>query len=190
MNNVLLVSGTEKGRDTLIGFLKSDFGVIETNCLQSGSEARRLLAENDYDLVIINAPLTDEFGHDLSIYIAEECSSGVIIIVKSEMADDVAARVEDYGVLVLPKPFNRYSLFQSVKLANAARRRLLGLQSENIKLQNKIEEIRIVDRAKCVLIQYLNMTEPQAHRYIERQAMNLRTTRKQIALDLLKTYET
>ena len=46
-----------------------------------------------------------------------------------------------------------------------------------------------MDRAKCVLIQYLNMTETQAHRYIEKQAMDLRTTRRQIAEGILKTYE-
>jgi len=48
----------------------------------------------------------------------------------------------------------------------ATRRRLLGLQHENAKLHQKIEDIRLVDRAKCTLIQYLNLSEPQAHRYI------------------------
>ena len=72
---------------------------------------------------------------------------------------------------------------------SAARNRIVGLQSENVRLQSKIEEIRLVDRAKCALIQYLNMTEPQAHRYIEKQAMDMRTTRREIAQNILKTYE-
>ena len=45
---------------------------------------------------------------------------------------------------------------------------MLGLRQENIKLQKKIEEIRLVDRAKCALIQYLGLTESQAHKYIEK----------------------
>ena len=62
-------------------------------------------------------------------------------------------------------------------------------ENENFKLQRKIEEIRLIDRAKCILIQYLQMTEPQAHKYIEKQAMNLRQSRVQMAESILKTYE-
>ena len=76
-----------------------------------------------------------------------------------------------------------------MRLTVTARRRLLGLRKENVKLQTKIEEIRLVDRAKCALIQYLNMTEQQAHRYIEKQAMDMRMTRKEVAQGILKTYE-
>ena len=65
----------------------------------------------------------------------------------------------------------------------------MGLRNENFKLQSKIEEIRLVNRAKCVLIQYLKLTEPQAHRYIEKQAMDTRQTKKDVAEKILKTYE-
>ena len=70
----------------------------------------------------------------------------------------------------------------------ASRKRVQNLESENHKLQKKIDEIRLVDRAKCILIQYLNMTEPQAHKYIEKQAMNMRQSRLQTAEMILKTY--
>ena len=66
---------------------------------------------------------------------------------------------------------------------------MLNLQNENVRLQQKIQEIRMVDRAKCALIQYLHMSEPDAHRYIEKQAMDLRITRREVAEEILKTYE-
>ena len=53
----------------------------------------------------------------------------------------------------------------------------------------KGEEIRLVDRAKCVLIQVLSMTEPQAHRYLEKEAMDRRVTRREVAEQVLRTYE-
>ena len=83
----------------------------------------------------------------------------------------------------------------SVSLANGlneprmSRRRMLGLRDENVQLQKKIEEIRLVDRAKCVLIQVLSMTEPQAHRYLEKEAMDRRVTRREVAEQVLRTYE-
>ena len=77
----------------------------------------------------------------------------------------------------------------ATKLLTAARKRVFMLENENQKLQKKIDEIRIVDRAKLVLIQTLKMTEPQAQRYIEKQSMDLRQTRLQTAENVLRTYE-
>ena len=93
------------------------------------------------------------------------------------------------GVLVLAKPFGRAMFSQTLRLGLAARRRMLGLRDENVQLQKKIEEIRLVDRAKCVLIQVLSMTEPQAHRYLEKEAMDRRVTRREVAEQVLRTYE-
>ena len=97
--------------------------------------------------------------------------------------------MEDAGVLVLPKPLSRPMFFQALKMVSALRRRMYGLHKENLKLHQKIEEIRLVDRAKCVLMQYLSMTEPEAHRYLEKQAMNLRASRAEVAQSVLRTYE-
>lgn len=189
MNSVLIVSSSDKGVELLTQLLNANAPASITSATNS-SEARRLLNNFEYDLIIINAPLKDEFGDNLSTTITEISASGVILVVKSEIADDISAKVEDYGVLVVSKPIIRQVFFQSLKLALASKKRILGLKNENIHLQHKLEEIRIVTRAKCVLIQYLNMTENQAHRYIEKQAMDMRTTREEISQRILKTYET
>ena len=189
MNSVLVVSSSDKGIELLSQLLNTNAPSSISTAASSG-EARRMLSNFEYDLVVINTPLKDEFGDKLSVTVTEISASGVIIIVKSDIADDISAKVEDFGVLVVSKPIIRQVFFQSLKLALASKKRISGLKSENIHLQHKIEEIRLVTRAKCVLIQYLNMTENQAHRYIEKQAMDMRTTREQIAQNILKTYET
>jgi response regulator NasT len=85
---------------------------------------------------------------------------------------------------------NRQILWSALKLAAAAYNKMVKLKQENGKLLQLIDDIRFIDRAKCILIQYLNMTEAEAHRHIEKQAMDMRITRKQVAKDILKTYET
>ncbi|MFR1758817.1 MAG: ANTAR domain-containing response regulator, partial [Christensenellaceae bacterium] len=102
---------------------------------------------------------------------------------------DLSAQVEEDGVFVVPKPVNRPFFYQAVKLASASRRRMLSLEQQNMRLQQKIEEIRLVDRAKCTLIEVLKLSEAQAHRYIEKQAMDMRITRREVAENILKTYE-
>lgn len=188
MDSVLIASMEGRARDALVQLLRSS-GYAASASVQSGADARRLLLGSDYGLVLINTPLSDEFGHELAVSAAAGTGAGVLLIVRGEQADEVSARVEDYGVFVVPKPVSRQMFYQSLKLVAAAHRRMLGLKSENVRLQQKIEEIRLVDRAKCALIQYLGMTEPQAHRYIEKQAMDLRLTRREISERVLKTYE-
>ncbi|MFQ8766588.1 MAG: ANTAR domain-containing protein [Oscillospiraceae bacterium] len=50
-------------------------------------------------------------------------------------------------------------------------------------------EIRLVNRAKWVLIEQLKMTENEAHKFIERQAMDRCVTRRTIAENILATYK-
>ena len=97
--------------------------------------------------------------------------------------------MEDSGAMVLPKPISRQFFCQSLKFVSAARRRMRGLKNENTRLQKKIDDIRLVDRAKCVLIQYADFTEQQAHRYIEKKAMDQRVSRREVAEDILRIYE-
>ncbi|TCL44496.1 ANTAR domain-containing response regulator [Harryflintia acetispora] len=188
MDSVLIVSAGGKAQSALVQLLRPS-GYAVSASVQSGADARRLLLGGDFDLVLINTPLSDEFGHELAVGAATGTGAGVLLIVRGEQADEVSARVEDCGVFVIPKPVSRQMFYQSLKLVAATRRRMLGLKSENVRLRQKIEEIRLVDRAKCALIRYLGMTEPQAHRYIEKQAMDLRLTRREISERILKTYE-
>lgn len=189
MDRILIVSNSNKGTEILTQQLNS-FTTSQISTAKSGIEARRIINNKELDLVIINAPLPDEFGDNLALTVTEMSPSGAILIVKNEIIDEISAKVLDYGVLVISKPIVKQVLIQSVKIAIASKNRIIGLKNENINLQKKIEEIRLVTRAKCVLIQYLNMTENQAHRYIEKQAMDMRMTRQEIAQNILKTYET
>ncbi len=165
----------------------SGYGKITV--VTSGSEARRIIDTVEYELVVINTPLPDEFGHELSVMISESSTAGIILICRSDISDDVSDKVSDFGVCVVPKPLNKLVFHQSLKLVQATRSRMLGLKKENVKLLTKIDEMRLINRAKCTLMQYLKFTEPQAHKYIEKQAMNTRQTRREVALRILSTYE-
>lgn len=188
LNSVLLVSSSVKGLEMLAGFLKtSNAGQFST--AQNGAAARRLLAGCDFDLVVINSPLSDELGDELAEFVTSGTLSGVILIVKNDYSDEIASKVEECGVLVLPKPFSRQSFFQQLHLAIASRMRLMRLHRENEKLKRKISEMKIIDRAKCLLIQHEGMSEEDAHRYIEKYSMNNRMTRGETARAIAEQYE-
>ena len=188
MESALIVSYTEKGVVFFTEMLNAA-SVNQIATLGSVGEARRLLLERDFDLVLVNAPLRDESGESFSRHIASKGTSQVILVVKSEYFDAISAVCENDGVLVISKPVNRAVFWSVLKLAGSAQSRLRRMQDENSKLKQKIEDIRVIDRAKCLLISYLNMSEQEAHRYIEKQAMDIRSTKRMIAEGILKTYE-
>ena len=179
MPGVLLVSSSEKGRDGLAALLR-EASITQIHMAGSGSQARRFLIQGQASVVVINTPLSDEFGESFALFATEQTSASVIMLVKNEQADEVAHQVENEGKALF---------FQAVKLSLAAQRRMMGLQSENDRLQKKIMEIRLVDRAKCLLIENRGMTETEAHRYVEKQAMDLRITRREVAERILEQAE-
>jgi response regulator NasT len=112
-----------------------------------------------------------------------------VLLIKEENADVAAEKVCDFGAMVIPKPINRQGFYRAMRFVYAARKRMLGIQTENIKLQKKLEEIRTLNRAKFALMQYLSFTEQQAHRYLEKEAMDLRCTKLEIAQKVIRMYE-
>lgn len=188
MENILLVVNSDKAKENIVQMLKSNASYkisVSRNCC----EASRALVDNIFDLVIINTPLPDEFGSELALNITESTSCGVLLIVKNDLVDEISQIVENAGVFVIGKPISKAMFFQTLKLVSAFHNRISNLKNENDVLKNKIQEIKLVDRAKCVLIEYLNMSENEAHKYIEKQAMNNRLTKVDIAKDILKTYD-
>lgn len=188
MDSALIVSGKGAQSDFLEEFLlQNQFTRVLS--AKSASEAKRLLLERDVDLLLINTPLSDEFGAQFAVSAAQQGFLQVMLLVKNELFDEISEKVENFGVFTVAKPLSRQVIFSALKLIGASQKRMMGMQSENDLLRQKIEDIRLVDRAKCVLIEYLKMSEAQAHKYIEKQAMDLRQTRREVAAAILKTYE-
>lgn len=167
----------------------AELGYQRPTIVASGGEARRRLGERDFEIVIINTPLPDEFGHELSTYAVEKSNAGVLLLAKAGTSDQIADKLLQYGVLVLGKPFTAVQFRQAVQMAAACCHRLDFLRKENERFTEKIAQIRLVDRAKCLLIERRGCTEAEAHRYIEKTAMDSRRDRADVAREILEQEE-
>lgn len=185
--SVLVVSQTDKLYEFFKKILpQNQFSPILS--VNSGGEARRFLVNRPVDIVVINAPLKDVSCTDLAINLSQDFSVGVLLMVKSEVYDQVTYQVEDYGVLTMSRPCTSKEIFQSMKLLMATQARLRKLERKTANLEEKMEEIRLVNRAKGLLMDNLKMTEAEAHRYIEKAAMDNCEKKSVIAKNLIKTY--
>ena len=154
----------------------------------SAGEVRRIQLETPLDLVILTAPLREEFGTQLALDLADQNIS-VLLLVNSEVYDQVCYKVEDEGVLTLPKPITRQGITTAIRLLTAMRGKVLRMDRKNQALQEKMMDIRTVNRAKWLLIQQLRMTEDEAHHYIEKQAMDTRLSRREVAENIIRSYD-
>ena len=97
--------------------------------------------------------------------------------------------LSEAGVIVFASPIKADDVEKALIVFAANKSRILTVETQLSAERATIEEERLIARAKTVLGRYLNMTEQQAHRYIERQSMNLRQSKIQTAESILKTYE-
>ena len=186
--SVLIVTASDSFTNSVMPLLPvTDYWPVTT--ARSVGEARRRIAETDFDIVLINAPLPDDFGMRLAIDICTNSGAGVLLMVKNDLFNDIYAKVVSYGVITLSKPTNLQMVAQNLRILCATRERLRQMEAKQATVEEKIEEMRLVNRAKWLLIECLGMTEPEAHRYIEKQSMDERISKREVAESIIKTYK-
>lgn len=185
--SVLIVSAAEKFNTSLME-LFPDFKYRPVLQVESISSAKRALLEREYDFVVINSPLPDDDGIRFSIDICSGKNSVVMMMIRNEIYASVFDKVSQHGVYTLSKPTSKQTINQVLDWMISTRERLGKLEKKTLSLEDKMHEIRIVNRAKWLLITELKMTETDAHRYIEKQAMNRCVSKKDIAEEIINTY--
>ena len=188
MGRALIVSAGANSNEYIAARL-SEIGYSRPVIIPSGAEARRRMSESDFELIVVNAPLPDEFGHELCITAVEQTDAGVVFLVKAAQAEQLLAPLNEQGVLLLSKPFSNTLFVQAMHMAAASNHRLQLLRQENARMQEKIAQVRLVSHAKCCLVEREQMSEDAAHRYIEKRAMDTRRSRAEIAQEILDSYE-
>ena len=188
MGRALIVSAGASSNEYIAARL-AEMGYARPVILPSGAEARRRMPDADFDLIVVNAPLPDEFGHELCMDAVASTDAGVVFLVKAAQAEQLLAPLNEQGVLLLSKPFSNTLFVQVMHMAAASNHRLLLLRQENQRMQEKLAQVRLVSRAKCCLIELGRMTEAEAHRYIEKKAMDTRRDRAEVAQEILDSYD-
>ena len=188
MGRALIVSAGANSNEYISARL-TELGYTRPLIVPSGAEARRRMLESDFELIVVNSPLPDEFGHELCATAVEKTDAGVVLLVKAAAAEQLLTPMSEQGVLLVSKPFSNTLFLQAIHMASASNHRLQFLRQENNRMQEKLAQVRLVSRAKCCLIQHEQMTETEAHRYIEKTAMDTRRDRTEVAQNILDSYD-
>ena len=182
---VLVVSASRKLNTALLSLLpESEYWPVTV--VGSVNEAYRKLLGKSYDLIIVNAPLPDELGTELAIEASKNDDSCILLLIGNELYEESYYMLLSYGVITVSKPVSLPMLSHNLRVLCSMRERLRRLRQKQLSVEEKMEEIRLINRAKWALINRWGMTEPEAHQYIIQQSMDRRLSKKAVAEEIIQ----
>ena len=184
----LLVSSSE-AQTQRISALLTRAHIVPFDHAGSARQALEQFDAGGIDGVLIAEPIAASSGRELALQLKKRHCMAVLLLAAPEHTDTDAALLEQSGVLVLPNDAPESLIVQTIRLLTAVRIQLEQMQHKTEKLEAKVADIRIINRAKLLLVQHLQMTETEAHKYIEKQAMDTSMRRRTIAENIIRTYE-
>ena len=146
-----------------------------------GQRAIELAEELRPDLVVLDVKMPKLDGISAAQRIAEQRIAPVVILTAFSQRDLVERAREAGAMAYLVKPFNKHDLVPAIEMAVSRFSELQMLESEVADLTERLETRKVVDRAKSVLQQQLDLSEPDAFRWIQKTAMDLRLSMRQVA---------
>ena len=150
-----------------------------------GDEAIDLVRMLEPDLVILDIKMPGMNGIDAAKVISDEGLAAVILLTAFSQ-QDLIHEASNAGVLAyLVKPFQRSDLVPSIELALGRFKEISDLKQETLMLRESLQTRKLVDRAKGLLIDNYGLKEGDAYRYLQKKAMEDRTTMKAVAEDIL-----
>ena len=146
-----------------------------------GEAAVEMARQLKPDLVIMDVKMPKKDGIEAAATIVDEKIAPVVMLTAFSQRD-LIERARDAGAMAyLVKPFARHELVPAIELAVSRFAEKRALEEEVASLNERFETRKVVDRAKGLLMAKQSMTEPEAFRWIQRTAMDRRTTMKAVA---------
>jgi response regulator NasT len=155
-----------------------------------GQEAVELAEQARPDLVIMDVKMPRRDGIDAASEIAGKRIAPIVVLTAFSQRDLVERAREAGAMAYLVKPFSVTDLIPAIELAVSRFSEIAALEREVANLSERLETRKLVERAKGLLQAKQAMSEPEAFTWIQRAAMDRRTTMKQVAEVVLETLAT
>ena len=181
---ILVIAAKPRIQSSVRSALTAKYGRVLT--AETVQEARRAVEREKIALMVIFSPLKDEEEIPRLFDMAERRGIAAGYIVGREIYGETAYRLEGRNVFVVAYPLQMDQVLQLVSFLHQVQKRFWLVLSEQERLQRQVQDIQIVCRVKCLLLEKREMTEEEAHHFIEQEAMNTGLSKREAALKILK----
>lgn len=158
---------------------ENDFDVVGEAA--DGEEAVTLALELEPDLIVMDIKMPKLDGIAASEKIMKEAPCAIVML--TAFSDkELIERAKDAGTMAyLVKPFDPKDLLPAVEVALSRHQELLSLEDSIADLQDRLSTRKQVDRAKGLLMEKMELTEPEAFRWIQKTSMDRRLSMREVA---------
>lgn len=146
-----------------------------------GARAVELAEQHRPDLVILDVKMPVLDGIAAAEQIAAARIAPVVILTAFSQRDLVERAREAGAMAYLVKPFTQADLVPAIEMALSRYAELTQLEAEVSDLTEQLATRKATERAKGLLMEQLGLTEPEAFRWIQKTAMDLRLSMRQVA---------
>lgn len=147
----------------------------------NGQRAIELVEELTPDLVLMDISMPVMDGISATRFISERSLAPVVILTAFSQRDLIDQATDAGAMSYIVKPFGETDLVPAIELAKARFEQLVTLEAEVSDLTARFDTRKLVDQAKIALMQKLEITEPEAFRWIQKTSMDRRLTMKDVA---------
>lgn len=173
----------------VIAGILSSIACEEVIFAETSLESKKLASKEAFDLYVIHQGERGDLGEALAKELSKDKLTQVLWLVSQESYEILSKTLDNLPIIVLPQPCGRDMLQKYLSFMKVTHEKLKILAKENETLVKKLHDIAFINRAKFILITQLKMNETAAHKYIEKEAMNTRTSKLTVAKKILKTYD-
>ena len=181
---ILVIAAKPRIQSSVRSALTAKYGRVLT--AETVQEARRAVEREKIALMVIFSPLKDEEEIPRLFDMADRRGIAAGYIVGREIYGETAYRLEGRNVFVVAYPLQMDQVLQIVSFLYQVQKRFWLVLSEQERLQRQVQDVQIVCRVKCLLVEKRGMTEEEAHHFIEQEAMNTGLSKREAALKILK----
>ena len=161
--------------------LLTDEGFEVIGQAADGEEAVKLARELRPDLVIMDVKMPKMDGITAAESIAEERIAPIVMLTAFSQRD-LVERARDAGAMAyVVKPFDASDVIPAIEIAIGRFAEIKAIEDELASLEDRFESRKIIDQAKGILQESLGLTEPEAFRWIQKTAMDLRKSMREVA---------
>jgi len=152
----------------------------------SGNETIRKVRTGPPDILLVNFEMPDVTGLEVATIIGDENLCSIVLFITNTQRDFCVSIVEDYDITLLLKPINRIALLSTIDTVLQNRRRMGKMERELNQLKKGLEDRKIVEKAKGILMKRKSISEGEAYRRIQKMSMDSRVAMRDIALKIVE----
>lgn len=152
----------------------------------SGNETIRKVRTALPDILLINFEMPDVTGLEVATIAGDENMCSVILFISNTQREFCTSIVEDYDITLFLKPINRIALLSTIDAVLQNRHRMGKMEKELNQLKKGLEDRKVVERAKGILMKRKSISEGEAYRRIQKMSMDSRVAMRDIALKIIE----